>query len=36
MGAKIDRTGETKVNNFGSKMVIIKYKKWEDVDIYFP
>lgn len=36
MGAKIDRTGETKVNNFGSEMVIIKYKKWEDVDIYFP
>lgn len=36
MGAKIDRTGETKVNNFGSEMVIIKYKKREDVDIYFP
>lgn len=36
MRAKIDRTGEENVNNFGSKMVITRYKKWDDVDVYFP
>ena len=34
--AKIDRTGYEGVNNFGSKMVITDYKKWDDVDVYFP
>ncbi len=36
MVAKIDRTGEIGYNNFGSKMEIIKYRKYSDVDIYFP
>lgn len=36
MSEKIDRTGETGVNNFGSKMVIIRYETCRDVDIYFP
>ena len=33
---KINRVGEEKVNNFGSKMVIKEYRKWDDVDVYFP
>ena len=36
MGRKIDRTGEIGYNNFGSKMIIIKCRKWNDLDIYFP
>ena len=32
---KIDRTGETRVNNDGEKMVIIKYGHWDDIDIQF-
>lgn len=36
MVAKIDRTGETGINNFGSKMVITKYRNAMDIDIYFP
>ena len=37
MGRKtIDRTGEKGINNFGSKMVIVEYRKWDDIDIYFP
>ena len=37
MGRKvIDRTGEINYNNFGSKMVIKEYRKWDDVDVYFP
>ena len=28
MGKKIDRTGEERVNNFGSKMIIRKYRKY--------
>ena len=32
---KIDRTGEERVNNFGSKMKIINYKNANDIDIYF-
>lgn len=36
MGNKIDRTGETGYNNFGSKIIITKYKNNIDVDIYFP
>lgn len=36
MVAKIDRTGEENINNFGSKMVIIGYRNTRDVDVYFP
>ena len=36
MGKKIDRVGEERLNNFGSKMIIKEYRKWNDVDIYFP
>ena len=32
----INRTGEEGVNNFGSKMVIVKYRKYSDIDVYFP
>ena len=34
--AKIDRTGEERVNNFGSKMIITKYNNNCDIDVYFP
>ncbi|WP_303210929.1 AP2 domain-containing protein [uncultured Clostridium sp.] len=33
---KIDRTGEININNFGSKMIIIEYRKYSDIDVYFP
>ena len=37
MGRKtIDRTGEERVNNFGSRMIIKKYRKYSDIDVYFP
>ena len=36
MVARRDRTGEEKVNNFGSKMIISEYRNNMDVDIYFP
>ena len=37
MGRKsIDRTGETGRNNFGSKMIIVEYRKYSDIDVYFP
>ena len=37
MGRKvIDRTGEERINSFGSKMVIKEYRKWNDIDVYFP
>lgn len=36
MSEKIDRTGETVVNTFGSKMVIIDYRNARDIDVYFP
>lgn len=32
----INRTGEEGINNFGSKMVIVEYRKYSDMDIYFP
>ena len=32
----IDRMGEKNINNFGSEMVIVEYRKAHDVDIYFP
>ena len=36
MVRKIDRTGEERLNNFGSKMIITKYNNKDDIDIYFP
>ena len=33
---KIDRTGEERLNNFGSKMIIVEYRKAMDIDVYFP
>lgn len=36
MGKIINRIGEERVNNFGSKMVINGYRKREDIDVYFP
>lgn len=32
----IDRTGEEGINNFGSKIIISKYKNARDIDIFFP
>ena len=37
MGRKvINRTGEERINSFGSKMVIAEYRNIRDIDIYFP
>ena len=37
MGRKaIDRTGEEKLNKFGSKIIIEKYRGALDIDVYFP
>lgn len=36
MGIKTDRTGEENINNFGSEMIIVDYKRWDDIDVYFP
>lgn len=36
MGSKVNRIGEEGVNNFGSKMVIKEYRKYSDIDVYFP
>ena len=37
MGKKaIDRTGEERLNNFGSKMMIKEYRCNKDIDVYFP
>ena len=36
MGSKVNRVGEINYNTFGSKMIIIKYRKYSDIDIYFP
>ena len=33
MGKKIDRTGEERINNFGSKIVIVEYRKREDIEV---
>ena len=33
---KIDRTGEEGYNKFGSKMIIKEYRKYSDIDVYFP
>lgn len=34
--SKIDRTVEKNINNFGSEMVIVEYRKYSDIDVYFP
>ena len=36
MRKNINRIGEKGVNNLGSKMVIVRYRKYSDIDIYFP
>ena len=33
---KIDRIGEERVNNFGSKMIIKEYRGAKDIDVHFP
>ena len=32
----IDRAGEESYNKFGSKLIIKEYRKYSDIDIYFP
>ena len=36
MGKKINKIGEERVNSFGSKMIIKEYRKYSDIDVYFP
>ena len=36
MSKKIDRSGEENINSFGSKMIIKEYRKYSDIDVYFP
>ena len=36
MSIKKDRTGEISYNKFGSRMVLIRYNQWDNVDVYFP
>ena len=36
MSKKIDRIGERNINTFGSEMIIIEYRKYSDIDVYFP
>ena len=36
MGTINNRTGEESFNNFGSIMVITRYKNRNDIDVYFP
>ena len=37
MGRKaINRTGEERINSFGSKMTIKEYRSAMDIDVYFP
>lgn len=33
---KVDRTDEKGINTFGSKMIIVEYRKAIDIDVYFP
>lgn len=35
MVAKIDRTGERNINNFGSKMIISEYRNTRNINVYF-
>ena len=36
MSKKINRTGEENTNSFGSEMVIVEYRSYSDIDVYFP
>lgn len=36
MSKRTERLGETRINNFGSVMIIVEYRKNSDIDIYFP
>ena len=36
MSKKINRVGEEGINKFGSKMIIKEYRKYKDIDVYFP
>lgn len=36
MSDKNDRIGERNINNFGSEMIIVGYRKYSDIDVYFP
>lgn len=36
MGSKVDRIGETRINTFGSEMIITEYRGYHDIDVYFP
>lgn len=31
-----NRTGEKRLNNFGSKIIISEYRNCHDIDVYFP
>lgn len=35
MSKKIDRTGEKNINNFGSEIIIVKYRNKRNIDVYF-
>lgn len=32
----MNRIGEKKLNNFGSEIIIVEYRKYSDIDVYFP
>ena len=32
----MDRTGETKINNFGSEMIITEYENARNITVFFP
>lgn len=34
--SEIDRTGKRRINNFGSEIIIIGYRKYSEIDVYFP
>lgn len=36
MSVKVNRIGERNYNNFGSEMVIVKYRINKNIDVYFP
>ena len=36
MGRMKDRVGEKGINNFGSQMIILRYRGTYDMDVYFP
>ena len=36
MGKKVSKIGEENINTFGSKMIIKEYRKYSDIDVYFP